>query len=675
MKEIVTNSMQQEKAYELIAHTNTSFFLTGKAGTGKTTFLKKVEEEVDKNFVVLAPTGIAAINAGGETIHSFFGLPTSVLAPRTRGNINSDKINIIRNVDTFIIDEVSMVRCDVVDAIDYNLRRVCCNPFPFGGKQIVFVGDMFQLPPVLNGNDQNIMKEIYGEGNSYFFNALVMRQITMPTIEFQKVYRQDDEEFVAILNNIRSGNALPEDLELLNKQKASHNSSHNLIITLCARNDEAKEINDRELAKIEEDEYIYEGQIAGTFDSRNAIVEQNLKLKVGAQVMFCRNDPSRRWANGTLATISKLEEDCICVRLANGEEHAVAPSQWESIEYKYSSKDNVMSKSIKGTFTQYPIKLAWAITIHKSQGLTFDEINLSIKRGIFMPGQLYVALSRVRSLGGLHLLHDIKPSYIRQSNEILRFASTYNDVAVIDKELSIGKTIYPYLRKNDYDNAALAAMKLAMDYIREENYKPAVSLIHRMFGFLISDEVLLGTTNNMIVIPTESVCANYLNSVICLYAGKYEQAIEYADMVIAKRVCNDALYIKSRALTLLERGVEADEVNGELLSILGNDFDAKVYYQTAIVNELYTQDAGINIMQKVVEERPQYIKSVVMLRNLLSRKGLKLQIQEADASKLISDFNSDIADNEFYEILLTCRNEYMADYEDFIEAIKRQIFV
>ena len=673
MENINTNNMQQEKAYELIAHTNTSFFLTGKAGTGKTTFLKKVQEEVDKNFVVLAPTGIAAINAGGETIHSFFGLPTRVLTPLTIGNINSEKISIIRKVDTFIIDEVSMVRCDVVDAIDYNLRRVCCSPYPFGGKQIVFVGDMFQLPPVLTGNDQKIMKEIYGEGNSYFFNARVMRQITMPTIEFQKVYRQEDEDFVAILNNIRRGIAAPDDIELLNNRRTPMNSSNNLIITLCARNDEAKEINDSELAKIEEEEYIYEGQIDGTFDSRNAVVEQSLRLKVGAQIMFCRNDSSRRWANGTLATISKLEGGSICVRLANGEEYAVAPTQWECIEYKYSSKDNELSKNVKGTFTQYPIKLAWAITIHKSQGLTFDEINLSIKRGIFMPGQLYVALSRVRSLNGLHLLHDIKPSYIRQNEEILRFASTYNDVAVIDKELSIGKTIYPHLKKYDYDNAALATMRVAMDNVQEGSYKEAVLMLHRMFDFLISDDVLMGTTRNMALIPTDNACASYINSVICLYAGKYEQAIEYADRVIAHRVCNDALYIKSRALALLERGVEADIVNGELLSILGNDFDAKVYYHTAIVNELYTQDAGINIMQKVVVERPQYIRSVVMLRNLMRRKGLLLHIHPDILTDVSVAFNSNLSDEEFTNMLQSLFNENYDEYNKFIDLITQQM--
>ena len=673
MKEFIANNMQQEKAYELIAHTNTSFFLTGKAGTGKTTFLKKVQEEVDKKFVVLAPTGIAAINAGGETIHSFFGLPTGVLTPLTAGSTNQEKVRMIRSIDTIIIDEVSMVRCDTIDTIDYTLRRVCCSPFPFGGKQIIFVGDMFQLPPVVTDSDRVIMKDIYGECNYYFFNAHVMRRITMPTIEFRKVYRQDDEEFVAILNNIRSGKAMPENIDVLNGCKAIDNVANNLIITLCARNDEAKRINDTELAKIEGDEYIYEAAITDSFDPRSAIVEQRLSLKVGAQVMFCRNDPSRRWANGTLATISKLEENSISVRLANGEEHAVAPSQWESIEYKYNSDSKQLSKSVKGTFTQYPVKLAWAITIHKSQGLTFDEMNLSLKQGIFQPGQLYVALSRVRSLKGLHLLHEIKPNHIRQTEDILKFASSYNDAGLIEKELNKGKTIYPHLKKNDYDNAALAAMKLAMDYVREENYKPAASVIHYMFEFLISDDELMGVTKDVATIPVDGICTNYLNSVTCLYAGQYEQAIKYADKLIAKRECNDALYIKSRALSLLERGIEADVVNGELLSILDGNFDAKVYYQTAIVNELYTQDSGINIMQKVVIERPQYLRGVVMLRNLMLRKDIKLQVPEDDMNELITVFNSNITNDEFISILESIHNEDYNEYNRLIDIIKQQI--
>ena len=675
MKEFIANNMQQEKAYELIAHTNTSFFLTGKAGTGKTTFLKKVQEEVDKKFVVLAPTGIAAINAGGETIHSFFGLPTGVLTPLTAGSTNQEKVRMIRSIDTIIIDEVSMVRCDTIDAIDYTLRRVCCSPFPFGGKQIIFVGDMFQLPPVVTDSDREIMKDIYGECNYYFFNAHVMRRITMPTIEFRKVYRQDDEEFVAILNNIRSGKAIPEDIDVLNGCKAVDNQANNLIITLCARNNEAKAINDTELAKIEGDEYIYEAAITDGFDPRSAIVEQRLSLKVGAQVMFCRNDASRRWVNGTLATISKLEENSISVRLANGEEYAVAPSQWESIEYKYNSDSKQLSKSVKGTFTQYPVKLAWAITIHKSQGLTFDEMNLSLKQGIFQPGQLYVALSRVRSLKGLHLLHEIKPNHIRQTEEILRFASSYNDAGIIEKELNIGKTIYPYLKKNDYDNAALAAMKLAMDYVREENYKPAISVIHHMFEFLISDDELMGVTKDVATILVDGICTNYLNSVICLYAGQYEQAIKYADKVIAKRECNDALYIKSRALTLLERGVEADEVNGELLSILDGNFDAKVYYQTAIVNELYTQDSGINIMQTLIKERPHYQKAIITLRDLLKRKGYLLQIHPDGLNDLSVAFNSDMSEEDFTNMLQLWFNEKPDEYDELTDTIQQQIFM
>ena len=675
MTENISNNMQQEKAYELIAHTNTSFFLTGKAGTGKTTFLKKVQEEVDKRFVVLAPTGIAAINAGGETIHSFFELPTSVLTPRTIRNINSDKQRIIRSVDTFIIDEVSMVRCDVVDAIDYNLRRVCCSPLPFGGKQVVFVGDMFQLPPVTKGEEREILKEIYGDKSTYFFNAKVMRRFTMPTIEFKKVYRQDDERFVAILNNIRSGIALPEDLEALNERLVAKEDASNLVITLCATNKEAKEINDSELAKIDAEEYVYEAKITDKFDPNSVVVEQRLTLKVGAQIMFCRNDPSRRWVNGTLATISHLQEDSICVRLANGEEHTVSPSQWDSYEYKYESDSKQLSKNVKGSFVQYPIKLAWAITIHKSQGLTFDEMNLSIKKAIYNPGQMYVALSRVRSLSGLHLLNEIKPYYIRQTAEVLQFASSYNDAGMIDAELNAGRELFPFLKTHDYDNAALTAMKIAMEYVRKGNYMNAVKMLCQMFDILVCDEVLMGTTEDSVLIPGNTVCTNFINSVICLYSGRYELAIEYADKVIAARECKDALYVKSRALTLLGRTGEADVVNCDLWEVLGSDqFDGKVYYQIAVVNEYYTNDPGINVMQKVVQEFPHYLKAVVMLRSMMLRKGLKLQAEETCMNKLVADFNSDFANEKFMCILQSSNKKDSPEYKELIDIIVQQIF-
>lgn len=675
MNDIDKNNIRQNQAFELIEGTNVSFFLTGRAGSGKTTFLRRAQEEINKNFIVLAPTGIAAINAGGETIHSFFGFPLHVLFPGTIGETNKEKVLMLRDVDTIIIDEVSMVRCDIIDAIDYNLRRITHSSLPFGGKQMVFVGDMFQLPPVVTkGEDKTLMKELYGEGLPYFFKADVFKRMSLPTIEFEKVYRQDDEDFLAILNNIRSGICTEDDLKKLNSQVGVNRDNDDMVITLSSVNKEAKAINDEMLDNIDKPSFSYNAKIEKDFESSKAPVDQALVLKEGAQVMICRNDPAKRWANGTIGIVSKLEEEKVYVTLKNGQEYSIPMTTWENCKYTYDSKSKKTEKQIIGTFTQFPLKLAWAITIHKSQGLTFDRLNVDLKHGIFMPGQLYVALSRVRSINGLSLSSEIKPTYVWQSGEIKRFSMTFNDSEVISKELSTGKEVYPLLRSHRYDEAAIKLFELSIQNVNAGDFRTAVELVGRMLGIIVDDSCLLGRSKDMPLLEGTTTTIQFLNAIYCLYGNRYKEAIQYANCILARRECKEAIYIKARSFALLCQWYNADITNSQLVQALDGEFDAKAYYQIAIVNELHTSDPGLGIMQKVIKNCPKYPKAVLTLRRIMKEKEVMLELPADVSSDAGELFNSSVSYDEFETAIEKMVNDEPKTYKALLKIINDQVF-
>lgn len=678
MNKIVFDKENRELmyAFELIANTNSSFFLTGRAGTGKTTFLNNVKKAVNKQFITLAPTGVAAILAGGDTIHSFFGLPMEVCDANVRGKMNKSRILALRYADTVIIDEVSMLRCDIVDAIDRTMQYYLGNLLPFGGKQIVFVGDMFQLPPIVGTNgEKELLRDMYNCKEFFFYKANVIKNMRLVKVELLKNYRQNDCDFLHILENIRFDRATSDDLSCLNTRVCLP-PKEDMIITLCSVNRVVESINQKKLDEIDSELYIYEGAVSGKFDSNRLPVEKMLKLKVGAQVIFTRNDQYKRWVNGTLGNVVKLTPDEIHVALADGTTYQVPLCTWDSVQYEYDKEERKLKKEVVGAFTQFPLKLAWAITIHKSQGMTFDKMVMNLDSKMFADGQLYVALSRVRSLEGLFLSSPITLNQVRTNDEIINYAGGYNNQYDINNEIECGKAVYSLLKNYQYDSAAKQYLLLSNAKACEGDVQEATLRMHKFLDTVICDDSLYGCITDVPItlLQNSDYDSLLMYAIFCLYAGRYEEALEYINIVIELDKTIDALYIKSRCLAMLERYNEADETNGAICEIFDMDTpDLKALYAIAMLNELYIGEPGISYMSMLVDFSPKYNGGILALRMLMKRKNISFEStnqEDADESLLIA-FNSDIENAEFEEILNECRSNNKPAVAYLLQYIKK----
>ncbi len=408
-----------QNAWDFVENTSRSIFLTGKAGTGKTTFLKKVVECSRKRPIVVAPTGVAAINAGGVTIHSFFQLPFSPYVPgakiESRFDFSKEKRKIIASIDLLIIDEISMVRADLLDAIDMVLRRFRDHSQPFGGVQMLMIGDLAQLTPVVTPEDERMLKPYYD--TPYFFGSKALQQVDYVTIQLEHVYRQQDESFISLLNEVRNGHPTAEALARLNsRSQAISDNARNPegAIRLTTHNNKAKEYNEAELQKLPDRAFTYHAEVEGTFPDYSYPTDETLVLKKGAQVMFVKNDTSgkHRYYNGRIGHVIEADEHHVAV-FCKGDDEAieVEPLKWENTRYTLNEQTREIEAEVQGTFRQLPLRLAWAITIHKSQGLTFDQAIIDANQS-FAPGQVYVALSRCRTLEGLTLAAPLHPRAI-----------------------------------------------------------------------------------------------------------------------------------------------------------------------------------------------------------------------------------------------------------------------
>lgn len=585
-----TNNKEFQDALQLITHTRQSVFLTGKAGTGKSTFLKYICNHTKKKYVVLAPTGIAAINAGGVTLHSFFKLPFRPMLPDdpdlslSHGRIfeffkyPKEKRKIIAEVDLIIIDEISMVRADIIDCVDRILRVYSGNMrLPFGGKQLLFVGDVFQVEPVVPSDQKEILSLFYA--SPFFFSARVFKDINLVPIELQKVYRQTDSVFINILDRIRNNAARKQELDTLNGRyfPSFEPQNEDMYITLATRRDQVDFINEKKLAELPGEEYVSVGKIEGDFPESSLPTQLNLSIKEQAQVIFIDNDYERRWVNGTIGMVSGIDENGnVYVLLESGVEHLVEPTSWRNYKYKYNEKEKRIEEEIVGTFEQLPIRLAWAITVHKSQGLTFSRVVVDLTGGVFAGGQTYVALSRCTSLEGLVLKSKISSRDIFIRKEIVEFSQIFNNQALIEKSIKESEAELQYGR---------AAQGFRQGNMKEavEAFAAAVSKRNELDNPMVQRLLRL----KLQALNSQKAQIKALREELhSLRETQKEYAHEYYLMgnecITKAHDANAAIRCFDKALNLNPNYVEAWVRKGVTLLDIGEDYDAQVCLNKAV---------------------------------------------------------------------------------------------
>ncbi|MEE4241583.1 MAG: helix-turn-helix domain-containing protein [Desulfopila sp.] len=549
-------------AEKFVYETGCNIFLTGKAGTGKTTFLETLKKDSPKRMVITAPTGVAAINAGGVTLHSFFQLPFGPIVPDAASSTvqyrySKKKIDIIKSLDLLIIDEISMVRADLLDGIDTILRRFRHSALPFGGVQLLMIGDLHQLPPVAKSHEWQLLQRYYA--SPYFFSSIALAKTETLTIELQHIYRQTDLHFIELLNRVRNDALDSRSLAKLN-ERVIHDFSpgdDEGYITLCTHNRNGDLINNRKLNELSAPAFSFEADIEGDFPEQNYPAAARLTLKKGAQVMFIRNDlsPEKRFFNGKIGTVTHITTDSIRVKCAtDGEIIEVEPTTWENIEYSLNEETQEISEKTIGAFNQFPLRLAWAITIHKSQGLTFDKAIIDAQAA-FAHGQVYVALSRCRTLEGLVLSAPILPQTVKTDASVLNFSSQAHN------------------NRPDQTRFQNARVKYQQRLLLEcFDFEQLRSLLYRLTSLLQGNKDIikvsgLGDLAEMRQKTTDEICTVGKNFQRELERLFQQRVVPAEDPVILERIKKASDYFRHKIETLLaplQNGMLVDTDNKEL---------------------------------------------------------------------------------------------------------------
>ncbi len=500
-----TTNPELQLANDFIKYTGNNIFLTGKAGTGKTTFLHKLKENTPKRMIITAPTGVAAINAGGVTLHSFFQMPFGPFVPdseaqqqRQRHRFSKEKINIIKSLDLLVIDEISMVRADLLDAVDAVLRRYKHHNQPFGGVQLLMIGDLHQLSPVVKDDEWNLLKQYYD--TFYFFSSNALRQTQMISIELKHIYRQSDAHFIQLLNRVRDNRLDQETLAALNtRYKPEFQADEeNNYITLSTHNRSADTINEKHLQKLDSKSFVFQAVIEGDYPEYNYPTAENLILKEGAQVMFVRNDSSaeKLYFNGKIGKITQIDKQSITVKCPGEKsEILVEKANWENIKYALDPKSKEISEQVMGTFCQFPLRLAWAITIHKSQGLTFEHAIIDANAA-FSHGQVYVALSRCKTFEGMVLSTPITQRAVKTDSTVAQFVERASQNSPTQEQLNSAKIHYQQkLLLECFDYQALHFSLKKLSRLLSQNHK-----LIQFSGFEIFETIEKQTLDEIIIV-------------------------------------------------------------------------------------------------------------------------------------------------------------------------------
>lgn len=641
--------------------TNKSIVLTGSAGCGKSTILKYCVQNGNRNVVMSAFTGAAARNIDGKTLNSLFQLPFGIITPATELKCTHGMQERIEKMDCLVIDEIFSCPAYILDAVDKIMRYARKDNRPMGGVRCVLMGDPKQLGPVANSRDPEERKAIfdmYGEGMPYVWKSRVWKELNPFCIHLTKIHRQADMEFQQILERASIGCNTEADIARLNQ--CIRPAFNDKAVTITPFNKAADIINENEMAKLSTPEFSYKGNTSGDYPFKDADLPapKELKLKVGCRVMATRNSSQHGFFNASLGTVTKLTDDEIYVKFDdNTSETNIPRLVWESTEKHYNPETKKMETNITGTYTQFPLRIGYAISIHKSQGQTYTAVNIDTTHRFFCDGMGYVALSRCRSLDGITFNHPLDRSYIRQSLEVLHYIKDSKLTDDLDAELEAISAIDSAANKGDYDRACLEGVRFVRNAIADGKIHFAAELIRKIYGVMIVDD-LSSTMEGFLNLNSNDSDTLLVNAFSAVCSGRYNDAIRYANNILSIATMPEALYIKARAQYLSKAYVAADQTNIKLLNggsyagLYNPSNDSKALFLASITNR-EIGDSCLAFWQQVIRLHPKYFRTYIELRKDMLNAGLSLP-QCDEESSIITKWNDiSLDDDDFKKVLDT----------------------